>query len=295
MRTFNVLLFIAFSVNSTFGQAPAEEIKKSIKDYFYRNLHDFKSYEPIEFGEPKQIFTTLEENPKYIEYFNYIEEISLVQKRLEDKISSTRLSERALVELKEELAITEKADYSSLDSLPEEISKINKNNRYLIELHEQLNAIKQGKPIPGKEYLSDKPRGKKEKERQADLVAREIERINREINSETMLPSTRLNKIKFDKIERLKSEIHLHRSLLFSKRGKLPELEKQHLINKENLSKYENNISELKGNFKPEHTGYIIIHRFRAKNALGALINNLKCFVMDKDYNIIDVWDSSCY
>lgn len=303
MRTFNLLLFIAFLINPTFGQTPSEEIKKNINDFLYKTLHDFKSYEPIEFSETKEVFTTLEEDSKYIEYFKYIEKLSLDQKQLDEEISRTRLLEKDLVKLKEELAIAEKADYSSLDSISEDqISTIYKNNPYLKKLYEQLDGIKQGKPIPGKEYLSKKTIGKKEKEWQADLVAREIEAINRQIDSQNSLLTAQLAKMKSERIQGVKSQIRVTEILLLggldnesNRRENLPELEKQRLRNKENLSKAEGNFSEFKRNFKPEHIGYAISHRFRANHALGASVNNLKCFITDKKYNIIDVFDSSCF
>ena len=86
MRLHHLILLFSIIGSETLGQSSMEAAKKSIKTYLYKNLHDFKSYEPIEYSELKKVYSQLEEDSKYQINKKFIEDITAQQEQLVSKI-----------------------------------------------------------------------------------------------------------------------------------------------------------------------------------------------------------------
>jgi hypothetical protein len=61
MKKFLPILIVLFSCS----QSPEERAKKGIKEYMSKTMHDFKSYEPVEFGKLDSSFTNFYQTEEY--------------------------------------------------------------------------------------------------------------------------------------------------------------------------------------------------------------------------------------
>jgi hypothetical protein len=63
----NKYLFLAFLTLASCSKSPEEKAKDLINDQMRKTLHDYKSYEPVQFGNLDSSFNTWEDLPEFIE------------------------------------------------------------------------------------------------------------------------------------------------------------------------------------------------------------------------------------
>lgn len=292
------LIIILLSVLCKYsnGQSPTEKVKKSIHTYLYQNLNDFKNYEPIGYSDIQKVFSTIEGDFEYQRYSSFIDSVNIKQIELASKIESSKKT----VENHEKEQASLNSELKKFKEQQQVL--VNTDSIYSIEqkklMKQEIEDLKQGKPIPGKEYLRDAPKSTWKK---IEDPIREVEIANRERKLEWDSTHTNNTHIptEYDKWNNYyKQQIQLsqdRKELIDSELSKASqerkEAEAKYLDNKNKLALANNKVTEIKTNFKSIQTGYYMCHRFRAKNLLGASVNSVKCFVTDNAYNILNVKD----
>lgn len=81
-----LLLFVFFVISCTIS--PEKKAKNTIKDYMFKTLNDYKSYEPVEYGNIDSLFSdyTMDET--------YISSTKLYKRNLEIKDSLEKIFDR---------------------------------------------------------------------------------------------------------------------------------------------------------------------------------------------------------
>ena len=82
----SLLILILFSFIFAYScSSPEKKIKNIIKEELRLTLHDFKSYEPVEFGKIEVAMSSLEDLPEVQKYLNKAEGFTKLYKEYGDK------------------------------------------------------------------------------------------------------------------------------------------------------------------------------------------------------------------
>lgn len=138
MKKHLLLLVIAVSFS---GCSNEQKAKKAVKDYLSRSLHDFSSYEPVEFKEVDSSFTLYIRDPKYIAIATkqdlFAEKFKAESEEFEKIRSSYGITRKNFKTTRKEMDISMKKSKVYLDSIT---SLANQGKRFAENFKPEFNG-----------------------------------------------------------------------------------------------------------------------------------------------------------